>query len=428
MVRPWLKRVALWCIPTLLMVLVWQIWDRVEAANLQAAVDALYAGDRPAVPDGSDDRGWRLYRAAALLVDSSAEQFPVLGALREALAGEPPVDALLLAKAAGFVERNGDGIGLAARAADLPIESWSIGRTRTQIGYDLLGSRRVENAYAMATLHATATGRFDDAALAAVNRARLLRVYDRERDILPVFSKAAEAETLVRDIGFLLGRPLPRESLDHLDAALDGVLDRAEIADAIRTDALNERVMGVLRRPSVALPMLFDPKRPLIYRRVTEGQQRAAQCVALLEQPWPELLASLPPVTARSQSPAGVVVVSGQICSRTARSVARALAVVRSLRLAIRVERQRMDTGVTPDRLPESPAEPNAAFADPFTGQPMHYKQTADGYVIYSPGADRADDGGSVTELGPRSLPIRGRAIVGKDFGVRVRVRKGSSK
>jgi hypothetical protein len=421
MVRPWLKRVALWCIPTLLLILAWQIWDRIEAANLQRAVEALAAGDRPTRSAGHDDRGWRLYRAAGILIDTSAEQLPVLGRLRDALADDRTIDASLIAAAALFVEQSRDGILVAARAAERPLESWEVGRTRTRLGYDLSASRRVENAYGMVMLHAIAAGQIDDAALAAVNRARLLRVYDRERDILTVFSKAGEIEILGRDVGFLLGRPLPRERLDALDAALDGVLDRAEIADAIRSDALDQRVMGVLRRPRVAIPVLFDPKRPLVVRQTAEGQQRALECVSLLNRPWPELIAATPPV--RSESRGGVVVVSGQLCSRTVRAVARALAVVRSLRLAVRVERQRLTAGGLPDRLPEPLAQPAEDLSDPFTGEPMLYRRTTDGYVIYSVGADGNDDGGSVTDSRSRSSPVWGRAVAGKDFGVQVRVR-----
>jgi hypothetical protein len=426
MVRPWLKRVALWCIPTLLLILAWQIWDRIEVANLQHAVEALAAGDKPTPSAGHDDRGWRLYRAAGILIDVSAEQYPVLGRLRDALADDRTIDASLIEEAAVFVEQSRDGMLLAARAAERPLESWGVGRTRTQTGYDLVASRRVENAYGMAMLHAIAAGHTADAALAAINRARLLRVYDRERDIVTVFSKASEIEVLARDIGLLLGRPLPGERLGELDGALDGVLDRAEIADAIRGDAMNQRVMGVLRRPRVAIPVLFDPKRPLVFREATEGQQRALECVSLLNRPWPELIAATPPV--RSESRGGAVVVRGQLCSRTVRSVARALAVVRSLRLAIRIERQRLTTGELPDQLPEALAKPGEDLSDPFTGESMTYRRTTDGYVIYSVGADGNDDGGRVTESRSRSTPVWGRAAAGKDFGVQVRVRAGAVK
>jgi len=53
---------------------------------------------------------------------------------------------------------------------------------------------------------------------------------------------------------------------------------------------------------------------------------------------------------------------------------------------------------------------PNEVLVDPFNGQPIHIKQFPEGWVIYSVGIDREDDGGlgdlSITDvgLGPPSL------------------------
>jgi len=423
-VRRPLKRIALWCIPTLLLILAWQLWDRVEAARFQRAIEALAVGDTLARSASTDDRGWRLYKAADILVESSAEQFPLLGSLRDALAEDRPVDPSLVRTAASFVARSSEGIALAAQAVNRPPVTWTVGGRGRLTHDDPTGSRRVENAYALVMLHAQASGDYDAAALAAVNRARLLRVYDRERYLWSVVLKAAAAETLGRDIGSLLGRPLPRERLDELDAALDGVFDRAEIADAVRRDALQQRTMfGVPPRAAAGIPPLVHFNRPLVLRRAAETQRSAFKCIAMLDRPWPDLLAAVPQQPPSSASTPSAPV---EICGRTARAVARALAVSRSVRLAVRLERQRLASGELPEQLPEP--QPAEEFSDPFSGQPMRYKRTADGYTIYSLGTDGTDDGGNVTELGSRSLPIWGRAIAGKDFGVGVHLRTGSSK
>jgi hypothetical protein len=53
-------------------------------------------------------------------------------------------------------------------------------------------------------------------------------------------------------------------------------------------------------------------------------------------------------------------------------------------------ERQRM-----PERLDELvPGYLHALPLDPFCGRPFVYRDSADGYVLYSRGEDRGDDGG----------------------------------
>ena len=71
------------------------------------------------------------------------------------------------------------------------------------------------------------------------------------------------------------------------------------------------------------------------------------------------------------------------------------LAGLRAARTAVAVERYRLATGNLLGSLDELvPAYMEAAPVDLFDGKPLRYKKLEKGYVVYSVGADRADDGG----------------------------------
>jgi hypothetical protein len=71
------------------------------------------------------------------------------------------------------------------------------------------------------------------------------------------------------------------------------------------------------------------------------------------------------------------------------------LARTRAARTALAIERYRLKTGGLPASLDGLIPEYLAAVPlDPFTGEPLRYKQLAKGYVVYSVGQDLSDDGG----------------------------------
>jgi hypothetical protein len=62
---------------------------------------------------------------------------------------------------------------------------------------------------------------------------------------------------------------------------------------------------------------------------------------------------------------------------------------------ALAIERHRMAHGQPPESIEELvPAFLDSGLMDPFTGQPLRYRTTDPGYVLYSAGADGRDDGG----------------------------------
>ncbi|MBN1361197.1 MAG: hypothetical protein JW993_11415 [Sedimentisphaerales bacterium] len=64
-------------------------------------------------------------------------------------------------------------------------------------------------------------------------------------------------------------------------------------------------------------------------------------------------------------------------------------------RTAVAVERCRLATGHLPETLDDlTPAFLDAVPTDPFDGQPLRFQKLAPGFVVYSVGPDRTDDGG----------------------------------
>jgi hypothetical protein len=81
--------------------------------------------------------------------------------------------------------------------------------------------------------------------------------------------------------------------------------------------------------------------------------------------------------------------------------------------VAVAVERHRLRRGSWPDSLAALvPDLLPAVPIDPFNGQPLYYRRTANGVVIYSVGTNGADDGGKLFEVHALSS--------GADLGVRL--------
>ena len=78
---------------------------------------------------------------------------------------------------------------------------------------------------------------------------------------------------------------------------------------------------------------------------------------------------------------------------------------LRSAETTMAIERYSIDHG---SQLPEAltnlaPSYLHSTPIDPYDGQPLRFKTTRNGYVVYSIGSNRVDDGGA--EWKPRKSP-----------------------
>jgi hypothetical protein len=76
------------------------------------------------------------------------------------------------------------------------------------------------------------------------------------------------------------------------------------------------------------------------------------------------------------------------------------LAKLRLLRLQVALQEFKVSRGAYPARLTELPGVSREALVDPFTEQPPVYRRKGRGYVLYSLGPNRKDDGGLVNPTG----------------------------
>ncbi|MBI2948796.1 MAG: hypothetical protein HYY23_14245 [Verrucomicrobia bacterium] len=101
-------------------------------------------------------------------------------------------------------------------------------------------------------------------------------------------------------------------------------------------------------------------------------------------------------------------VVSAMFLPAVARAItnhAEAVAVFRNTSASLAVERFRLKYGRMPESLDETvPGFLDQAPLDPFDGKPLRYKRLNPGYMIYSVGPDRKDNGGVTPQIPGRSL------------------------
>ena len=113
-----------------------------------------------------------------------------------------------------------------------------------------------------------------------------------------------------------------------------------------------------------------------------------------------------------------------EVSQRDARSSLCALALGRAAVVALEVERYRLaHAGALPALLQDvRPSSGHALPVDPITGEDLRFKPADDGYLVYSVGANRADDGGRVDP--PRE---GARMEDADDWGLRVKRREPDS-
>jgi hypothetical protein len=98
---------------------------------------------------------------------------------------------------------------------------------------------------------------------------------------------------------------------------------------------------------------------------------------------------------------------------------------VRLLQTELAIGMYRHDLGVLPDRLEQLvPTYLQTVPLDEYSGQPLIYRQQGDGFVLYSIGLDRSDDGGKFTNM--RTYYSRdswGNLVTGYDFDLEMLIR-----
>ena len=370
------------------------IWGYVEARRLTATIHAIEAKGEPTrrstvLPSGDAARAERYYRAAAALASRSLSHLSPAVLAAERSGDWSPDHAEHLRTVLAGREL---ALQLIDAAAPLPFEG------RDPAGYlggDLMSAIRLGYYHAiLRTLDDDAEGAA--AALYATIRAGRYFDGDLAQMMYSNWAVSAVRPTLERT------RP-SRSSL----ALLAQAIAEADRDDLLRAQFLFLRVE--LLHSRIAEPWRIGPRgRPfLLVNRPLRTHQMVSQLVALdrllqaASEPWPARIEAI--VASDARALAGIAFGPGEANRARLEAVVfrsvRPLAVNRAMRIAVAVERYRRDHG---EMLPNDlsallPIYLTSIPIDPFAGKDMRFARDGSGYVVYSVGSNRRDDGGDVT-------------------------------
>ncbi len=361
----------------------------------------------------------RYYLAAAQLV-----VFDGLPAVRDRLlaidgrtgqltAVEPSEEVVQAARR--FLDRNREAIDLAEQAANLDARRYNPYDTHLRGAPDLL----LRYPLSVHTLLSARTGTAASAVDAAVVELRALRLGETgSRWSAPAFLLAGIV-TAAADVAVVLGRP----DLSGSDLArLSGELARPEPGDLVAREFAYERALA-LDEPDPTAGWL-EPLALRERRRYAEllgaivdaaGGPEGQRLTAIENLVSPGFSTVLLP--SRDSIPPALVI--SRVRPLTLRMLSN-VAIGRAALTATAIARYRRDHG---GAMPASidaltPAYLAHAPLDPVTGTPLLVRAEPDGYVVYSVGDNRTDDGGRITPTEPLD---QGRPDRAPDWGVRVR-------
>jgi hypothetical protein len=434
-VRPAIRRIAIWVTPVLLFIAAWQIWDAIEARRVERALAPILGPPMPTRvrAAGSDEGAGRYYAAASILAVSLAPSgriqpapgAPIVDAatsIREALArgGTPTKDALDIA--VRQIDAGGSVFALLSRASTLPFDGFSPG---TDFNYRFSGLLTINRLAGLQTMNLAMTGQDESAARALIDRLRSLRAFDKQRSI-DHMTRAWQIQEIATDLGILVARgPLADERLAELDQALSETYAPDALERAIRGEALwfHQELRSMWEG---GYPLLGPLLRPLIRHHAVMRLQTTSDALAAARLPWPDRISAMnripeprtivPEVFGYIAASRHVVIVRDETIR-----IAEAIAATRCARLVVAIERYRLARGMLPRALTDIVSARDENGLDPFTGRPLLYSPTENGYLVYSVGRNLKDEGGTLVA----DLP-RGRVpgtLPAPDVGVRV-VRK----
>ncbi len=456
LVRPRFIRWAIVVFVILLPILAFNIWDSIEAHKLKDAIDAIRASGEPATtwdlelhdapltpgaPEPVPGNAAPYYLAAAALVHyAPAGRVPIqypgvstarIGLLSPAMAQalkSGSTDANMLAAAHDLVMPNDDAFKMLDRATSLRFTSFAPGTDysalRAQLTrlFDLSGFRTT-----------TLLLNNDVAGAVASLRTELGLVGGRHRPLTGFeYSNVGQPLTTITRLAFILGRPALGESdLESLEPYLRAADDDDRIAwhvlnsrafeidegiELLRGYGLTANLSDVPTTPS-RLPVSTWVLRPFLAFGLLQYLPADSQRLAAARRPWPDRIDAFGDVVGPPPSWIERIIVPETALQYTNRRpmqmrwatmMANDIAVVRCARVAVAIERYRR---VHDDQLPNmltdlTPGLIDTMPIDPFSGKPLLYKRTATGYIVYSVGANRVDDGGVIQD--PADLLAKG--------------------
>jgi hypothetical protein len=415
--RPSIRRLIRVVLPIVIVVAAWQVWANFEAHRLRRIV-AQFDPDERRQQASAGNGAARLYLAAAIAsADLQASAVParatadVIRRRRDALANGTALRAEDNDDWAMVQARGALPALLLEQASALPFASFGPG---TEFNYRASGLINAGRLAAASTLVAIDAGDSNAALTSVIARLKFLRAFNDSGFLLT--AKAALAQDIAADLTLLSTRVGDAYGqIESLDEAWAGVYDANDLSRSLNALAYRQldfftAATGAGESPAV-VQRLFTP---LFSRQAMRQLEALAEAVRISKQRWPERLRGFAQIT--DPSPSFSV---RAVAHNLGIAVASLAATVRTARAASAIERYRRDH----ERLPASLNEfgmPPGDLEDPFSGQPLIFRAAADGFVVYSVGADGRDDGGRLeSEQAKGRAPGSGPLF---DIGVRRKI------
>lgn len=391
----------------LLPFLIHAVWGYIETRRLSAAIQSIEARGEPVrtelvAPVGDAATAARYYLAVAALASGfrtgPGDWYGDLTAARRT--GDSPDE--LLHKIRATIAPYGEMLSLLDRAADLPFNDFGPGKTYNYLAQGLVQSSHVSSLR-------SAVNAFDGDAVGATrslySALRAGRCFTRiglsSMPFMVWFTPAAK---------IVLERVRPQDvELERLARALAEVDDDNVLRQhflRIRSGMLsqgNPWLIGSRTAPE------FVIDRPWRTHQVNRQLAWYAEVLNAVDAPWPERMDAIGRVDYFNLDRP----ITRERMLEIVESMVTPLAVIRTLRTAVAIERYRRGHS---EQLPASLSDLGPSYlqvvpVDPFTGQPLLYVRKPDGYVVYSAGVNRRDDNGDVSA----------QWAGGSDLGVAVR-------
>jgi hypothetical protein len=361
------------------------------------------------------------YYGAALLLQKRSEQVDESLTSQERLrqSGERTLPADQAAATRDLLAQNGlalelidRGAGLASCDFDIGVE-YGIGPVMPRLSK----ARGLVKLTSVRTEFLAMQGQSDKAVDSAISALRMTRMFDAQPMLIAHLTKVACLAQTSGDVPVILESGSPsRPSLEKLQQALLEVeqaidMKRVWLTERVYSMEIMRSLLGSQRelqadadnRP--AMPEAWWPglSGPMFRWMATGTLRRYAEYIALTGPDWPANLAAAEAISARPQgsrwSQYLLADVLAPSLSRMVQLSARMVASLRCSRVAVLIELYRLDTGRLPDTLQDVEAAGRVKLPDdPFTGKPLIYRKTTDGYLIYSLDDSRQDLGGPSTQ------------------------------
>lgn len=318
-------------------------------------------------------------------------------------------------------------------ALELPYFDMEIGEGGRVYSNHMARTQTVCALLSLQSLELTLTGKDTAAADCIIDTLKLTRVFDFQPITLLYTIKNGIILETCEQISLLIkyGRPSARD-LSRLQTALSETMSD----DAFVNMLLAERVLQIemarniipknvvekfLQKDVPSLPERLPPMKPSLGRlnlkRISRQYLKSmARMIEITRKPWPQSLDEIIENASKASEKSKSHEVFSKMIGLSHLS-AETLIAARCTTLTLAIERYRLSQNALPSSLNDLvPAYIDSIPTDPFTGKGLLYIHGANGYIIYSVGVNRTDDGGATISAAPETPPL--------DRGVRIQTKK----